>query len=263
MVGQLLHLLVGGILSLAVHSFIQSLAQVGHQPCQLVLLNLAQHAVEVDMVELQVDVGGHKRREALVVVLLVDMEQLFVVGGHDGKAVARQLSGQLRVKLRELPRVGQVLHVHLQSLLHLEVQLQQLLLTHLHALHEVELLGGVLQDTRLLGGPVVVVAPFFAFLLLHTAEVGPPVEVPHQRVIPRRALIDATNVGILERESLARCRCVAQHAQVAELQSGDVHVEVQTVLQRLHVDGRYRHCRLHHSLFLAARDRQSRHASHK
>ena len=58
------------------------------------------------MVELQVEVGSHEVGELVVVVLLIDMEQLLVVGGHDGEAVLGQMLAEQRVELLQLRGVG-------------------------------------------------------------------------------------------------------------------------------------------------------------
>ena len=54
------------------------------------LLHLAHHAVEINMVELQEQVGGDEAGKLMVVVLFVYVEQLLVAGRHDGKAILGQ-----------------------------------------------------------------------------------------------------------------------------------------------------------------------------
>ena len=54
------------------------------------------------MIELQVEVGSHEVGEFIVVVLLIDLKQLCIQSGYDGKAVFAQLLAQLLVKLLDL-----------------------------------------------------------------------------------------------------------------------------------------------------------------
>ena len=95
-----LHVTIGSTREVAVvgcpcidlaHSLKHVVREVGHQRHQMLLLQFAQHAVEVEVIELQEEVGGDKRGEALVVVLLIDVEQLFVLCRHNGKALVCQL----------------------------------------------------------------------------------------------------------------------------------------------------------------------------
>ena len=62
---------------------VQHLVHVATEPYhhwqQLILFHLAQHAVNIQMVQLQIQISGHETREVAVVVLLVHMEQLRVV----------------------------------------------------------------------------------------------------------------------------------------------------------------------------------------
>ena len=255
MVGECPDFLAAGIHGLLVHGIVHVARQFGHQSCQRVLLQFAQHAVEVKVVELQEQVGGDKRREARVVVLLVDVEQLAVAGGHDGEAVLSQLLAQQRVEVLELCGVDEVLHVHAQSFLYLKVPLLQFVLSFLQPLHEGQFLVGVLNGTRLFAGPVVVVAPRLIVTLLDVVEVGALLKLPRQRVVPRRRTVDTSEVGILEGVALAGGWGVAQHAQVADAESRNVHVVVDVLVQLLHVDMRHGH--LYHTLFLAARRHQA------
>ena len=62
---------------------VQHLVHVATEPYhhrqQLVFLHLAQHAIDIQMIQLQIQVGGYETWEVAVVVLLVHMEQLRVV----------------------------------------------------------------------------------------------------------------------------------------------------------------------------------------
>ena len=134
------------------------LAEVEEQGEEALFFHLAQQAVEVEVVELQKHVGGDKRWEGVVVVALVDVEQLVVLRGHDGKAVAAQLSCQLCRHAVHLPCVQHVAHRHAVALGSLEVQLQQFGLACLHAVHEGLLVGFQLQHV-VLDVQIVFVAP--------------------------------------------------------------------------------------------------------
>ena len=67
--------------------FLHCMAELLHGLRESMLLHLAHHAVEIHVEKLQVEVGRDKRREVAVVILLVDMEQLYLLSRHDGKAV--------------------------------------------------------------------------------------------------------------------------------------------------------------------------------
>ena len=225
-------------------------AEADHHRQQFLLLHLAQHAVDVEVIELQVEVGGHEVGELVVVVLLVDVEQLVVGGRHDGEAVLGQMLAEQRVELLQLRGVHQVLHVHAQPFASLEVSLHQLFLALLQTIDECLLLIRELQQSCLLGGTIVVVAPRFVVLHLHVFEIGILGEFPHQRVIPGGGAVDTSHVGILEGEALLGSGRIAQQANVAQLQARYIHVVVDAVEQLLNVDLRHghRYC----TLFLTA-----------
>ena len=82
-----------------------------HHVVQLLLFHIAQQTVEVEMVQLQIEVGSHEIGEARVVVALVHMEQLVVLGWYDGKAVASQFVLQRCRILRQLHGIHHVVHV--------------------------------------------------------------------------------------------------------------------------------------------------------
>ena len=200
---------------LGVHIDVHVVGEVYHQRIKGMLLQLAQHTVEIEVIELQEQIGRHKRGEVAVVVLLVDVEQLVVGSRDNGKAVSGQLLAEQRVKDLQLRGVHEVAYVHPQSLVGIEIQLLQLVLAQLQPLHEGLLLRRVFQHLQLVGGTVVVVAPRLVATLLDAAEVQALVKLPHQRVVPRRRLIDTAQIGILERETLTGGWGMTEHPQVA------------------------------------------------
>ena len=262
-VSQLAYLLAAGILGLVVHGLIHVERQLGHQPVERVLLQFAQHAVEVQVVELQEEVGSHKRGEARVVVLLVNVEQLLMAGRHNGKAVLRQLLAEQRVELLELRGVQQVLHVYAQPFGHSEVLLGQLVLAGLQALHEVQLLGGVLHESGFLAGTVVVVAPRLVLALFNLSEVGGLIEHIRQRVVPGGCSVDAAQIGVLEGIALTGCGRITQDAEVAQTEARHIHVVVNVLVQLLHVDMRHGDGNLNQRLFLTARGHEAGNAQGK
>ena len=62
-----------------------------HQGQQLVLLDFAQHAVDVEVEYLQIEVGRHETGEVGIVVGFIHVEELVVVCRHDTEAVFGQL----------------------------------------------------------------------------------------------------------------------------------------------------------------------------
>ena len=73
------------------HGVLHVARELGHEWQQLILLDLAQHAVDVEVVELQIQVGSYEAGEGVIVVLLVDVEYLLVAAGHDGKSLFAKL----------------------------------------------------------------------------------------------------------------------------------------------------------------------------
>ena len=162
-------------------------------------------------------------------------------GGHDGKTIFSQMLAEQGVEFLQLRGIDEVTHVHPQILWCVEVQFLQLVLALLQALHEVLLLLGVFDKSFFLTGTVVEVAPRLVFLLFDALEISVLVEFPHQGVVPGGTDIDTADIGVLEGESLTGGWCIAQHANVTDGQSGNVHVVVDTVFQLLHVDVRHGH----------------------
>ena len=150
----------------------------------MILLKFPEHAVDVEVINLQEKVGSHEVREFIVVVLLIDMEQLLMVCRHNGKAVFCQPLAEQRVEIFQLCGVHQVAHVHPETFLNLEVLLHQLCLAFFHSLHEGQLLFGIVQKVSLVNDSVIEVTPFLAFLALYLGALHSLVESPHQRVIP-------------------------------------------------------------------------------
>ena len=236
MVGVGPDLLIVRVGSLLVHGVIHVTGHIDHELRQLLFLDLFQHTVEIEVIQLQEQVGGDKAGELLVVVLLIDMEQLVVGGGNDGKAVLCQMLAEQGVELLQLLGIDEVTHVHAQILGGVEVLFLQLIHALLEPFHEVLFLLGVFDESFHLTGTVVEVAPRLVLLLFDAFEVGFFVELPHQGVVPRGTLIDTADIGILEGESLTGGGGVTEHEEVTDGQSGDIHVVVDTVFQLLHVD---------------------------
>ena len=224
-----------------VQQLVHVAGESNHQGQQLVLLQLAQHAVEIEMIELQVEVGGHEAGEVGIVVLLVDLEELVQVGGHDAETVFAQLLAELRVELLELRGVGEVQHVDTQTWSNLEVLLFELVLTLLHAFDEGFLLIGVLHDVCLVDHAIVEIIERLIVLALELVVGHVVVKGPHQRVVPRGGQIDVADVGILEGEATLRCRCIAERTDIGQRETADIHVVVDAVEQFLHVDLRRRY----------------------
>ena len=160
-------------------------AVVVHQGIEVIGLQLAQHTVDIEVVELQVEVGGHEAGEVGVVVLRVHLKELLVAGRHDGESVLCQLLTQLRVELLQLCGIGQIGHVHAQTFIYCEVLLQKLCLALLQTGDECLLHIVVLQGARRIDQTVVVVVDILV-LLAGELRVGQVlVEGIHQRVVPR------------------------------------------------------------------------------
>jgi len=103
---------------------------------ELLLLQLPKDKIEVHVKELEVEIGGDKAGEVVVVIVLVDVKKLDVVLGHDHESVAGQCLLHTRGKGLELVRVGEVAQVHAVAFGDGEVLLQQLALAGLHSVDE-------------------------------------------------------------------------------------------------------------------------------
>ena len=88
-----------GLLVEFLHSFHHVVVVTHDGMEELIHLQLAQHAVDVKMIELQIEVGGNEVGEFAIVVLFVYLEQLCVAGGYDGKAFLAQLLTQCLIEL--------------------------------------------------------------------------------------------------------------------------------------------------------------------
>ena len=194
-------------------------AVVVHQGIELVGLQLAQHTVDIEVVELQVEVGGDEAGEVVVVVLLVHLEELVVAGRHDAEAVLCQLLAQLWVELLQLRGIGQVGHVHAQTFVNSEVLFDKLLLALLQATDKRLFLIIELQGTRLLDQTVVVVVDVLVLLAGELAVGQVLVEGIHQRVVPRGGQEDVTDVGVLEGKASLGSRGVAQRTDIGQGES--------------------------------------------
>ena len=167
-----------------------------HQWQQMIFLQLAEHAVDIEVVQLQIEVGSHKAGEVAVVVLLVDVEQLRVVRRHNGKSLFGQVLTECRVEVLQLLRVQQVVHVHTQTFFHFEILLHQLILAFFQTLHERCLHIGVGNEFLLVDGTQIGITPTLVILAFYALQLV--VEGIHQRIIPSGRLEDAAQVGILE-----------------------------------------------------------------
>ena len=78
---------------------------------QSLLFNIAQQTVEIEVIELQIKVGGHEVGEVRVVVALVQLEQLVVPCWYDGKTVTSQLILQGSRIFLELHIVHHIIHI--------------------------------------------------------------------------------------------------------------------------------------------------------
>ena len=241
--------------SLLMHGLIQIVRHVGNELRERLLLHLTQHAVEIEVIQLQIEIGGHKTGEAVVVVLFVDVEKLFVSSRHDAEAVLTQVLRQGLFEVLQLGNIHQITHVHPKIGRYVEVILLQFVNTRLHTIHKGLLLICKLQSTRLAAGSVVELTPGLVFAFLYRLEVHTLVEFPHQRVIPRSGRIDTSDIGILEGIALSGCWCTPQHAQITQTETRHVHIEVETVFQLLYINRRCR--QLNHTCrFLVAGSHQ-------
>ena len=216
------------------HHLEHLVAVIHHQTKELVSFQLAQHTVDIHVIELQIKVGGHKVGEFIIVVLLVELEQLIVVSRHNGKAFCRQMPAQVLVEILQLRWVHNVLHVHPQVARHIEVLLHKLVLTILQTLDKGLLHIVVVQQVLLVDGTHVGLAPALALLALNVVQTV--VKGPHQRVVPGGLGVNTSDVGVHEGESALGSRSVAQCTNVGERESAHVHVVVDTVEETLHVD---------------------------
>ena len=135
---------VGGGLGLTFHVVVHAPREGAEHGDELLLLQLPKDKIEVHVEELEVEIGGDKAGEVVVVIVLVDVKELDVVLGHDHESVAGQCLLHTRGKGLELVRVGEVAQVHAVAFGDGEVLLQQLALAGLHSVDEGLLVG--LQD---------------------------------------------------------------------------------------------------------------------
>ena len=225
------------------------------------LLHLTQHAVDVEVIELQIEVGGDEAGKFVVVVLLVDLEELVVAGGHDAEAVLCQLLAEQRVELFELGGVGQVGHVDAQTLVYHEVLLPQLVLALLQAADELLLLVGVVQQVSAFYHAVVVLVDGLIVLAGVFLPGHVVVEGVHQRVIPGGGQVESSDVGVLEGVASLGCGGVAERTDVGQREGRHVHRVDDAVAELLHVDLRWGH-RDRCGLFRAAGRYQASRAGH-
>ena len=93
---------------------------------KLMTLNHLQHIAEIHVESLEIDIRSHIVWDAVVVVLLVDVEQLLVFSRNDDEVVLIELSIELLVEIIECKHIDrhrrieqfQSVAVHLTILLH-------------------------------------------------------------------------------------------------------------------------------------------------
>ena len=175
---------------------------------------------------LQEEVGGDEAGELVVVVVLVDMEQLQVVGRHDGEAVAPERLHQSRLLAAQLVGIDDVRRVDDGPLRCVEVVRLQLILAGLQPLYERLFLPRIADRCHL---------PHEHVAILVVAHLAPEAFL-HHLVVPRRGVEQSAQVGVHEAVALPRGESVAQHAQFADAQLRDVHVEVNLLVELFHVD---------------------------
>ena len=153
---------------------------VYHHGEEAIHLQLSQHAVDVEVIKLQIEVGGYEVGELPIVVLLVYLEQLCVSCWYNGKAVFAQMLTQLLVKLLNLRRIQQVAHVDAQSFGHIKVLLLKFSFSVLQALDESLFLIVVVQQVLLFDHTIVEVTPRLVFLRFDASCLHLLIEDPHQ-----------------------------------------------------------------------------------
>ena len=131
----------------------------------------------------------------MVVVVFVDVEQLQVVGRHDGEAVVSQCLHQLGFLAAELEGVDDVLRL-------------QLILTCLQPCHEGLFFLGVADGSHL---------PVDGVPLFVVARLSPEA-VFHYLVVPRRGAEQSAQVGTHEAVALPCGEGIAQDAHFRDAQ---------------------------------------------
>jgi hypothetical protein len=99
------------------------------------------------VIKLQVEVSGDESWKFVVVVLLINMEQLLMLGRYDGKAVATQVIPQSLIWILQQGRIHDIGDVHLVILVvRLEIQLAELFLALYDTIYESSLFIGESDD---------------------------------------------------------------------------------------------------------------------
>ena len=89
---------------------------------ELLFLYATQYVVEIEVIELQIEVGCDKRGEVAVIVLLVDVEELNLLSRHDGESILAQRTFQSWVECGELVRIQNIVNIHPLSAFRTEIQ---------------------------------------------------------------------------------------------------------------------------------------------
>ena len=186
---------------------------------QFTFLSLAQHAVEVHVIELQIEVGSDETGKVVIVVVLVHLEQLVVGVGHDGKTLFRKHVQELRIRILKLETVYQIVN-HRFTID--KVLFLQFLFPRFEFGHEGLLLLGEL-----------ILWHFFPFVAslhfkLPSAHHGIPV--------PRGLIEYRPQIGHRKSISLTGVECITQYPQLVDAELRDIHIEVYLLVQHLHIN---------------------------
>ena len=118
------------------HQVVVALHEVSHHGRELLFLGFLQQTVEEHVEDLQIEVGCHETGELPVVVILVDVEQLFFLGRHNGKPVLGNGIVESLVEIGQLVGVDDVVHVDHHPCRSIVVLLLQCILACLQFVHE-------------------------------------------------------------------------------------------------------------------------------
>ena len=175
---------------------------------------------------LQEKVGSYEVGEVVIIVVLIHLEQLVVVSGHDGESVLSESLFQLLRNSLHLERVYQVVDIHLLTLSDFEVLLAQLYLVSLELFDEPQFTASVAYRFCLV---LRIVAGIFLLVLF-------PPSLIHQTVVPRCGIIYASEVGRHQAVALSCRKSIAQHTCLADAQLRYILREINLFVEFLNVD---------------------------
>ena len=159
---------------------------------QFAFLGLAQHAVEVHVVKLEVKVSSDETGEIVIVVVFIHLEQLVVGVGHDGESLFREHIRELFVGILNLEAVYQVVN---QWLTIDKVLLLQFIFPCLELCHEgLFLLGEVILRS------------LFPFKVRHLFKLP---SAPHRIKVPCGLIKYRPQIGHRKSISLTGVECIA------------------------------------------------------